>query len=67
MDNIHVDLVEVKNKRLRLKLTNPTPFAIKVKIYSESSVLVRQTPFDIHSENIQIFRLEPNESKEILL
>jgi hypothetical protein len=67
LDNIRVDLVEAKNKRLRLRLTNPTPFVADVKVFSESSAQARQTPFDVHSERIRILRLEPDESKEILL
>jgi hypothetical protein len=67
LDNIQVEVMESKNKKMRLKLSNPTPFPAEVKIFSESSKQAKQTVFRINPENTQIVRLDPNEQKELVL
>ncbi|MDR1380126.1 MAG: hypothetical protein LBJ47_01455 [Tannerella sp.] len=66
-DNIRVEPVEAGSKRLRLRLTNPTPFAADVKVFSETSKQARQTLFRLIPAKMQTVRLEPDESKEITL
>jgi hypothetical protein len=64
-DNINVEAIEKGNKQMLLRLTNPTPFAADVKVFSETSKQARKTLFLLHPENIQTVHLEPNESKEV--
>jgi hypothetical protein len=64
-DNIKVEAIEAGNNRLILRLTNPSPFAAEVKVFSETSKQARQTLFLLNPANIQPVHLEPNESKEL--
>jgi hypothetical protein len=67
LDNIRVDVLESRNGTMRLKLSNPTPFAAEVKIFSESSEQAKQSVLRIDPGNTQIVRLEPNEQKELII
>jgi hypothetical protein len=62
-DNIKVELIDFANKRLRLRLTNPTAFPADVKVFSESSKQAQQTLLRLNPNDMPTVHLEPNESK----